>query len=421
MEIKELLKGIDCPCGKHHSCDIDFIAIERGAINYLTGLCANDQCILIVADENTYAAAGSQTEAALSGRNVKKVIFPGNVVLIPNEDAVGKVNEHLDGVDKIIGIGSGVIQDLCKYVSHKSGIPYYVVATAPSMDGYTSTGAAMIMGGMKVTYSAGLPTVLVADPAILKDAPFEMIQAGYGDIVGKYSALNDWRLSQVVNDEYFCQDIYDMTMDMVHKTLALADGLVRRDEESIKVLMEALIIVGIAMSFAGSSRPASGSEHHLSHFFEITGIVHNEEYFPHGIDVAYSTIVTAALRDELLEREWPSTQYRPGREAYKQTLKEIYGSVAEGCIALQDKVGLYNKDMVSIYKAKEPQIRAVLAEMPKATEIEKMLAAVGMDKAEFHKLYSDKKIADAIAYAKELKDRYTVLWLHYDLFGGENA
>ena len=421
MDIKELLNGVDCTCGRHHSCNIDFIAIERGAIGHLTGLCANDKCVLLVCDENTYAAAGAQTEAALSGRNVKKVTFPGNVVLIPNEDAVAKVSENLEGVDKIIGIGSGVIQDLCKYVSHQSDIPYYVVATAPSMDGYTSTGAASIIGGMKVTYAAGLPTVLVADPAILKDAPMDMIQAGYGDIVGKYSALNDWRLSQVVNGEYFCQDIYDMTMDMVHKTLALADGLVNRDEESVKVLMEALIVVGIAMSFAGSSRPASGSEHHLSHYFEITGIVHDEPYFPHGIDVAYSTIVTAALRDKLLAKEWPTNQYRPSREEYCAAVKAIYGPVAEGCIALQDKVGLYNKDMVSIYKAKEAEIRAVLAEMPKAEEIEKMLSAVGLDKAEFYKLYSDKKIADAILYAKELKDRYTVLWLHYDLFGGEEA
>lgn len=418
MEIQELLKGIDCTCGKHHSCDIDFIAIERGAIDHLTRLCAQDACILIVADENTFGVAGDAVMAALEGHNVKKVIFPGDEILIPNEDAVEKVNEHLEGVSKIIGIGSGVIQDLCKYVSHESGIPYYVVATAPSMDGYTSTGAAMIMGGMKVTYAAGLPSVILSDPAILKDAPMEMIQAGYGDIVGKYSALNDWRLSQVVNDEYFCQDIYDMTMDMVHKTLALAEGLVNRDEESVKVLMEALIVVGIAMSFAGSSRPASGSEHHLSHYFEITGIVHGEDYFPHGIDVAYSTIITAGIRDSLLEKEWPATQYRPTREAYEAQVTEIYGPVAAGCIALQDNVGLYKKDMVSIYKAKEAQIRAVLAEMPKAAEIEAMLSAVGLDKKEFYEMYSEKKIADAILYAKELKDRYTVLWLNYDLFGG---
>jgi glycerol-1-phosphate dehydrogenase [NAD(P)+] len=153
----------------------------------------------------------------------------------------------------------------------------------------------------------------------------------------------------------------------------------------------------------------------------VVGLLRNEPYFCHGIDVAYSTIVTAALRDKLLAKEWPTNQYRPSREDYCAAVKAIYGPVAEGCIALQDKVGLYKKDMVSIYKAKEAEIRAVLAEMPKAEEIEKMLAAVGLDKAEFHKLYSDKKIADAILYAKELKDRYTVLWLHYDLFGGEEA
>ena len=97
------------------------------------------------------------------------------------------------------------------------------------MDGYASTGAAMILDGMKVTVSAGVPTAILADTEVLKDAPMDMIQAGYGDIVGKYSALNDWRLSQIVNGEYFCQEIYDLTFQMVHKTLKLADGLVKRE------------------------------------------------------------------------------------------------------------------------------------------------------------------------------------------------
>jgi glycerol-1-phosphate dehydrogenase [NAD(P)+] len=245
----------------------------------------------------------------------------------------------------------------------------------------------------------------------------EMIKAGYGDIVGKFSALNDWRLSQVVNGEYFCQKIYDLTFDMVRKTLALADGLLRRDGESVKVLMEALITVGIAMSFAGSSRPASGSEHHLSHYFEITGIVRGEEYFPHGIDVAYSTVITAALREKLLKTPWPETMYRLHREAYTAEIARIYGPVAEGCIALQDKVGLYEKDMLSVYLEREGQIREILTQMPKAGDIEQMLCSVGLDMAEFYRLYSPQKIADAILYAKELKDRYTVLWLNYHLFG----
>ena len=301
MDIQQMLQGIDCVCGKHHTCDIHYVAVEKGAISHLTELTKDFQSVLLVADENTYAAAGAQTEAALGNKLARKVIFSGKTILIPNEEAVAGVDEKMDGIDLIVGVGSGVIQDLCKYVAHTNNLPYFVVATAPSMDGYTSTGAAMIMGGMKVTYAAKVPNAIVADTEVLKNAPMDMIQAGYGDIVGKYSALNDWLLSNAVNGEYLCKEIYDLTMDMVEKTLSLADGLVNRDEESVRVLMEALIVVGIAMSFAGSSRPASGSEHHLSHYFEITGIVRGEEYFPHGIDVAYSTVITAALREEILK------------------------------------------------------------------------------------------------------------------------
>ena len=419
MDINTLLQGVQCTCGRHHWCDIRCVAIGNNAIAQLGDLVKEYSKILLVADENTYAAAGEKTENALSGTTFRKVVFSGKTVLIPNEEAIDRVMQEIEGIELIIGIGSGVIQDLCKYVSHTTGIPYYIVATAPSMDGYASTGAAMILGGMKVTVSAGVPAAIIADTQVLKNAPMEMIQAGYGDIVGKFSALNDWKLSRIVNDEYFCQEIYDLTMDMVHKTLKLADGLLKREEESVKVLMEALVIVGIAMSFAGSSRPASGSEHHLSHFFEITGIVNGEEYFPHGIDVAYSTVITAQLREKLLQMPWPEKQHRPGREEYVSQIKRIYGPVAEGCIALQDKVSLYEKDMLSVYKAKETQIRQVLAEMPKADQIQKMLAAVKLDMDAFYKLYSESKICDAISYAKELKDRYTVLWLYYDLFGGK--
>lgn len=419
MDIKEMLKGKECSCGRYHRCDIGHVSIGQGAIEALREIIQDFEMILIVADENTYRAAGEKTVEALSGKRIRKLIFSGKTVLIPNEEAIDQVYCALQGVDHIVGIGSGVIQDLCKYVSHIRKIPYSIVATAPSMDGYASTGAAMILNGMKVTVSAGVPSAILADSDVLKDAPMEMIRAGYGDIVGKYSALNDWKLSSVVNDEYFCQELYDLTMDMVQKTLQLADGLLKRDEQSVRVLMEALVIVGIAMSFAGSSRPASGSEHHLSHYFEITGIVHGEEYFPHGIDVAYSTVVTAQLRERLLQHAWPQTQYRPARHTYVSKISKIYGTVADSCIALQDQVGLYQKDMLSVYNAKEAEIRNILAEMPSAQEIQTMLIAVGLHMHMFYEMYSAEKIHNAIAYAKDLKDRYTVLWMYYDLFGGQ--
>ncbi len=417
MDINSMLRGVKCECGKTHLCDIEYVYIENGAISRLTEICAQKENILVVADENTYAAAGQKTEDALCSKNIKKVIFSGKTVLIPNEQAIETVGKSLDGSDLIIGIGSGVIQDLCKYVSHFSGVPYMVVATAPSMDGYASDGAAMILKGMKETVPAGLPRAIIADTEVLKDAPLEMIKAGYGDIVGKYSALCDWKLAHAVNGEYFCRYIYDTTYKMIKNTLDTAKGLLERNEGSIQALTEALMIVGIMMSFAGSSRPASGSEHHLSHFFEIVGIVNSQDYFAHGIDVAYSTVVTAEIREKILSKEFPKVQFVPERSKFCERMSQIYGPVADGCIALQDKAGSYSKDRISVYKSKEAEIREILAEMPNPKELCGMLELCEIDIKEFYDTYGGQKISDAILYAKDLKDRYTVLWLNYDMFG----
>lgn len=419
MDINDILNGVECSCGKSHKCDIEYIFIEKNAIERLSVLCKSYSNILIVADENTYRAAGEKTTSVLCDKNLKKVIFDGTAILIPDETAIETVSAELDGVDIIIGVGSGVIQDLCKYVSFFAKIPYIIVATAPSMDGYASDGAAMILGGMKETVKTGLPKAIIADVSVLKDAPMDMIKAGYGDIIGKYSALNDWKLSTAVNDEYFCEYIYDTTYKMIENTLSTAKGLLKRDEQSIKALAEALMIVGIMMSFATSSRPASGSEHHLSHFFEIVGIINDEPYFAHGIDVAYSTVVTAKIREDIIDKKFPNSLYRQSDEEYVSEIKRVYKTVADGCIALQKKIGNYTAGRLEKYIQKESEIRSILSDMPSAKEIKDMLSLAEIDVADFEKMYGHDKIADAIRYAKDLKDRYTVLWLYYDLFGGE--
>ena len=420
MDINKLLSGVNCTCGKMHTCDIEYVYIEKNATQRLREICGKNHSILIVADENTYAAAGEKTVAALTGKSIKKVIFSGAEILVPNEAAISEVQNNLDNVDLIVGIGSGVIQDLCKYISFYSKVPYIIVATAPSMDGYASNGAAMITDGMKVTYPAGLPKAIIADTEVLANAPIDMLKAGYGDIIGKFSALNDWKLSHCVNGEYFCSYIYDLTYQQIKQTLDLAKGILDRNEESIKTLMESLVIIGILMSFAGSSRPASGSEHHLSHFFEITGIITNSDYFPHGIDVAYATVVTAKIREKILANKFPQRIYRPESRHYADRMGKIYQQVAGGCIALQEKTGNYANNRMPIYVQKEAEIRKILSEMPSPSEIEDMLSLVNLDMNAFYKLYGSEKIDNAVLYGKDLKDRYTVLWLNYDFGGGEH-
>ena len=421
MNINSILKGIKCDnCGKVHDCSIKYIYIENNACMHLKELCKSFKSILLVADENTFGACGDKVENALSNKKTTKVIFSGKSFVIPNEDAIERVRNALFGINLIIGIGSGVIQDLCKYVAHFASIPYMIVATAPSMDGYASSGAAMILKGMKETVPATLPYAILADTEVLKNAPMDMIKAGYGDIIGKYSALNDWKLAQAVNDEYFCDYIYDTTYDMILKTLNTSSGLLKRDENSVKILTEALMIVGIMMSFATSSRPASGSEHHLSHFFEITGIINNEEYFPHGIDVAYSTVITSQIREKILKSEFPCNSFIMDRAIYENKMTEVYSVIKDECIKLQDRIGNYTRDRLPIYKEKEEEIRSILAEMPSYDSIKDMLKLAQIDYGEFYKLYGKDKINTAIHYAKDLKDRYTVLWMYYDLFGVEN-
>ena len=195
MNISELLKGRACDCGKSHICNIGNVVIEEGAINEIYDLAAAYERIILVADKNTYDVCGRKAAELLKEKLQDRLVFEDDL-LIPDETAVEKLNSVIsDTTDLIFGVGSGVIQDLCKYVSFKRGLPYYVAATAPSMDGYASTGAAMIMRNMKVTYNAHVPQAIIADVDILKNAPMEMIQSGYGDIIGKLSCLNDWRLA----------------------------------------------------------------------------------------------------------------------------------------------------------------------------------------------------------------------------------
>lgn len=420
MNINEFLLGVDrCKCGKMHKCPIKHVVIEGGALATLPDITGKYKKILLVADENTYAAA-SGAESFIREKIYDRVIFPGDVILVPNEDAINRIKEKINcETNLILGIGSGVINDLCKHTSFESGLPYHIVATAPSMDGYASKGAALILGGMKVTLNAAVPEAIIADTDILKNAPEEMIIAGYGDIIGKYSCLSDWKLSALVRGEYICDFVVNATYDEIEKTRRIAKLLKTRDAYAIETLMKALVSIGILMAYVGNSRPASGSEHHFSHYFEIVGILKDQKYLPHGIDVFYSAAETAKIREIICSLEKPelsSEQLLPCK--YNEDISRIYGKLSDEIFELQEKVGLYSESdkRLDFYISKWNGIRSLLKEAPKFSEMDELISEVGMKYETFKQLYGDKKIQDAYLYAKDLKDRYTVLWMYYDIF-----
>jgi len=171
------------------------------------------------------------------------------------------------------------------------------------------------------------------------------------------------------------------------------------------------------MSYVGNSRPASGSEHHLSHYFEITGILENKDYYSHGIDVMYSTAVTAKIRENIIN-SYPS-KYIFNRDKWISDIKRIYLNSADEVISLQDKIGWYTVDERNVIEQKWDKIINLLKEAPSFSECTNMLFEIGLSYSDFIEFYGIEKIKDAVLYAKDLKDRYTVLWLNYKYFKGE--
>ena len=420
VNINDLLgRTIDCSCGRKHFCEIKKVIIEDGALRHLPDLTKEYRKILVVCDANTYRVCGKRVFEMLGEGKAGLFVYETAGFLIPNKEAIEALKERVtDETDLMIGVGSGVINDLCKYVSFLKKLPYFIVATAPSMDGYASIGAAMILNNMKITCSAHVPEVIIGDAGILRNAPMDMIKSGYGDILGKFSCLNDWKLSALVNGEYFCDYVYGLTDEMLMRTKDLGQKLLSRDREAVQTLMEALVGVGIAMAYTGNSRPASGSEHHMAHFFEVVGIMKDEPYFLHGIDVAYSAVCTQMLREELLKLDEPKEGYRPGKAEYEEKMREVYGDAAEGIIALQNRLGWYAKNYIGIYAEKWREMKEILAEAPCSGELTAYLESVGLDLGDFEKQYGKEKIQNAVWFAKDLKDRYTVLWLYDLLFYG---
>ena len=421
MKINDWInRDLHCACGRVHRCDIPALRIGAGALEALPEMTVGFSHILVISDRNTAPLAEARVRKLLGDRVETSYIYDDDL-LVPDEERIAILEGLVtDRTDLILGIGSGVINDLCKYVSFLHGIESGIIATATSMDGYASSGAAMIQKGMKVTHTTHAPTLILGDVDILKNAPMDMIRSGYADIIGKYSALCDWKLSALVNGEYLCPSVYDLVKEETDSIRACASKLQERDPEAIGKLMEVLVLIGVCLTLLSTTRPGSGSEHHLSHFFEITGLIDDKPYFLHGTDVGYATTVTAELREKIraVDRPTFATLSDESRErCYQSVYKRHWGEVK----ALQDEAGRYEKetDTRAFYATHWEEIRAILAECPTRAEIEQMLLAVGFDLSLFEKMYGAKKIRTATLVAKDLKDRYSVLWLYAAMFFGE--
>lgn len=321
-----------CSCGRTHAVDIRSIFVGVGAGAQAAAFAAaraGDKPVLVVSDNNTYTAQGKAVVQALEAAGVETLLWSYQTTgfLVPDERAVGELLLATPpGTGLIVAVGSGTLNDLSRIISARTGIPYLVVCTAPSVDGYTSTVSPLIIGGHKTTLDAVYPTAIFADPEVLRSAPSLLLQAGFGDLLGKVTALSDWELSRRLNGEYHCPTMEAMVRRALDATIASAGGIAARDPAAVTSLFDALVLSGLAMGMIGNSRPASGAEHHLSHYWEMDALKNHEAHALHGNAVGSATVAIARTY-ELMRDKLPAGFAVPDSAAIRGWLKSAGSSV----------------------------------------------------------------------------------------------
>jgi glycerol-1-phosphate dehydrogenase [NAD(P)+] len=308
------------------------------AIETLLDFCQTKQFdrFLLICDRNTQAVLGERVEAAILGRgwDVLSVVLDGKEV-VADEDYLTQVFFRSDAQSRLyIAVGSGTITDIARFCSHRSGNPFVVVPTAPSVDGFASLIAPVVKRGFKDTAYCQPPVGIFADIQVLCQAPQAMIAAGFGDMLGKFTALADWKLSSLIWDEPYHPEIAQRMHRALNACVNNADMIGDAQPSGITALMDGLVESGLCMLLNGNSRPASGAEHHLSHYWEMKLLRQGKPAILHGAKVGVGTVYISrqyemirGLSQVELVRRLKSIDL-PNWEAERREIKAVFSDLS---------------------------------------------------------------------------------------------
>ena len=288
--------------------DTKALIIGRGTVCRTAEMFAElfpGQRAVIVADENTWEVAGRNAQASLDEAGVaseKPYIFPSKDFYAEWQH-IESLRSYLETVDAIaVAVGSGVINDTVKLVSHMLGRRYMCVGTAASMDGFTAYGASITKDGNKQTFDCPAPLGFVLDSEIAAAAPKELAASGYADLIAKIPAGADWMLADVVGSEKIDSFAWDLVQNGLKESLADPAAVFAGDVDKTQALADGLLMSGFAMQAIQSSRPASGTEHQYSHCWDMEDLCFEGKHVSHGFKVGIGTLVSTAELEFLLEK-----------------------------------------------------------------------------------------------------------------------
>lgn len=296
----------DCECGRRHDVPIKRIVYSEDALESLSEVLSSlvkGRHVVLIADQRTWDIAGRNAEEAL-----KRADWSTETIIIPdtdhgspacNEKTHDWLSNKMPSADIALAVGSGVINDLTKWVAFDHDLPYAVFATAATMNGYTAANVAPTLKGVKSLIRARPPLAVFAIPSVILEAPFELTASGLGDTIAKPVCTADWMFNHLFFDEYFCRYCSEMINTLEPYYFDHPENIKNRQPAAIEALFKALLYSGIAMTLVGTSAPASGGEHLLSHTLDMMTSVDGVAHDLHGRQVGLGTLFSSAVYDRI--------------------------------------------------------------------------------------------------------------------------
>ncbi len=412
-KIEQLLQGTyrDPDTGTAVGVTTKSLRIERslaGMEDALVGELGFGQNLAVVSDVTTHAVLGERVERALGGKyRVTSLVLPDGVH--PDGETASLVQAGTTQADALIAIGSGTVNDLCKYASAQAGKPYAVFATAPSMNGYTSVNAAITMHGHKLSLAAHAPVGAFFDLSILAAAPARLVRAGLGDSLCRTTAQADWLLSHLLLDQPYRELPYDLLRDDEDALFSESAALVRGDVAAIERLVRTLILSGFGTAIVGHSKPASQGEHLISHYIDMFAEPARPLIY-HGEQVGVTTLSMARLQERMLDRmpilkadhsTAAEFNQRYGDELGNSCWQEFSGKRLDA-----ERADALNARLARSWDTIRERVSAIL--LPSA-QLQSVMAATGAGLTPESIHLSRPFYEEALLRCREIRNRYTFL------------
>ncbi len=375
---------------------------------------------LLVCDSYTYKACGYKVEQTLKNHGwVVRVINLGDNEIIADEEQLIQVMIHIDqNTEVLLAIGSGTITDITRFVSHRVRLPFISIPTAPSVDGFVSVGSPLVIHRLKKTILGKPPIAVFGDLQVLCNAPRKMIAAGFGDLIGKFLSVADWKLGNIIRDEPCDDEIYQRLFNSANACVHSTPEISNLTKEGIKQLMESLIESGFCMLDFGNTSPASGAEHHISHFWEMKLLENNRPAILHGAKVGVASVITSGWYEVLknisnhqIEELLSKTELANPDNA-KEKIKLVYGLNADDIIKEQTWfLQMTPLDFQGIKQRvikKWDEILDIASRVPAPLQISKWLNELGAPINAKELGLDESEIKQALDYSHFLRNRFTI-------------